>query len=156
MNGNIKHGHARRQQQTPEYRAWAEMLKRCRYEKFKDFDLYGGRGIAVCEKWADNYPAFLADMGLKPSAKHSLDRMNSNGNYQPGNCRWATKLEQGRNRRGVHILNFNGEAKTISEWAAILNVPYRRLQARIYDGWPVEMALLESKKANQGWRRKVA
>jgi hypothetical protein len=87
-----------RQRPTPEYRAWRGMKTRCMNPKKQHYERYGGRGITVCERWISNYEFFLADMGRKPSPKHSLDRINNNGNYEPSNCRWATKKEQIANR----------------------------------------------------------
>ena len=93
----LKHGEAHR---TAEYRAWKAMKERCSYPSHVRFDRYGGRGIEVCERWRNSYEAFLADMGRKPSPKHSLDRHpDNNGNYEPGNVRWATPSEQAWNKR---------------------------------------------------------
>lgn len=83
---------------SPERRAWDSMWTRCRNPRCKKFHAYGGRGIKVCDRWKE-FPAFLADMGHRPSSKHSLDRINVNGNYEPGNCRWATVSQQAYNRR---------------------------------------------------------
>jgi hypothetical protein len=83
---------------TPEYRAWCDLRSRCNNPKVKQYDDYGGRGISVCERW-DDYANFLADMGRRPSPAHSIDRRDNDGNYEPSNCRWATKEEQMQNRR---------------------------------------------------------
>jgi hypothetical protein len=75
------------------------MVRRCYQPTHPNYRYYGGRGIAVCERWRTSFDTFVADMGLRPSAGHSLDRMNNDGNYEPSNCRWATKIEQMQNRR---------------------------------------------------------
>lgn len=86
---------------TPEYTAWAAMIRRCTNPKQDNYRYYGGRGITVCSRWRRSFSAFLADMGRKPSPNHSIDRRENEGNYEPDNCRWATRSEQRRNRRQV-------------------------------------------------------
>lgn len=84
---------------TPEYHAWNAMIHRCTNEKYNNYKYYGGRGIKVCKKWNNSFENFLADMGKRPSSKHSLDRINNDGNYEPSNCRWATKKQQMSNQQ---------------------------------------------------------
>lgn len=95
-NGSFRSTHG--QTGTPEYLAWAGMLTRCNNPKSSNFEYYGGRGIKVCERWLQ-YENFFADMGQKPTPTHTLDRINVDGNYEPANCRWATKKEQAKNKR---------------------------------------------------------
>lgn len=98
---NTTHGHAPGAQLSPTYRSWYGMLSRCRNAKSTAFVNYGGRGIVACERW-EAFDAFLADMGERPPGT-SLDRINNDGNYEPGNCRWATLTEQAQNRRGNRL-----------------------------------------------------
>jgi hypothetical protein len=97
----LKHGEANKPTApiaTPEYRAWRGMINRCYQPSSERFSRYGGRGIVVCDRWHHSFENFLADMGRKPSPKHSIDRIDNDGNYEPGNCRWATASEQQRNK----------------------------------------------------------
>ena len=89
----LKHGYCRNREMTVEYRAWVRMRQRCTNSKLNRWQHYGGKGISVCERWR-LFENFLADMGLRPTSEHSLDRINGDGNYEPSNCRWATRREQ--------------------------------------------------------------
>ena len=86
---------------TPEYLAWKDMKQRCTWPSLAQWKDYGGRGITVCREWMESFEAFLAHIGPRPSAEFSLDRIDVNGNYEPGNVRWATRLQQRHNRRRV-------------------------------------------------------
>ena len=96
---NVKHGHARRNQKTREYKSWVHMIQRCYDENFDFYHNYGGRGITVCARWRKSFEAFLADMGARPP-RTSIDRIDNEGNYTPKNCRWATAKKQRINQRG--------------------------------------------------------
>ncbi len=115
---------------SPEYRVWAGMLTRCRNPKDPTYQRYGLRGISVCERWL-KFENFVQDMGERPSDIHSIDRIDNNGNYEPGNCRWATKREQGSNKRNNRLIEINGVSKTLSQWVRITGRDRGNLIARL-------------------------
>lgn len=117
------------------FRAWRSMKDRCQNPNSERFEDYGGRGITVCQQWLDSYEAFLADMGECPSAEHSIDRKQNDGNYEPGNCRWATAEEQCNNRRNNVRFSFYGMDKTVSEWSRISQVKISTILERLGRGW---------------------
>ncbi len=122
---------------SPEYRAWSHMKGRCYNHKNKSFPEYGGKGIVVCREWVNDFTCFYADMGPRPSPKHSIDRRDGAGNYSKENCRWATKEEQSQNRpEFVVVLTHDGKAQTIAEWARDLGVHPQTLYGRHNLGWP--------------------
>lgn len=111
------HGFSRIGERMPEYRSWESMLRRCCNPRDTFFSRYGARGISVCERWRESFENFIADMGRKPTTRHSLDRINNDGNYEPSNCRWATPKEQARNRRSSKIISVDGVSMTLVEWS---------------------------------------
>jgi len=118
---------------TPEYNIWSGMLKRARGTNKRTIKWYADRGIGVCESW-EKFENFIADMGSRPSARHSLDRIDNDRGYEPGNCRWATPEEQQGNRRTCVRLTLNGETTHLAEWSRRLGVPDYMISARIKKG----------------------
>jgi hypothetical protein len=132
---------------TPEYEAWQSMKARCLNPRHRFFKHYGGRGIKVCEQWRQSFANFVADMGPRPSPDHSLDRIDNNGHYGPGNCRWVTQKEQCNNRRSNHHVTFNGETRTISQWAEVTGILKSCIRLRLKAGWSIEAALTTPSRA---------
>jgi len=120
------------------YKIWQSMRQRCFNAGNPAFKYYGARGIAVCNRWND-YANFVADMG-EPKQGTSLDRINNDGPYSPENCRWATTIEQMRNRRTAKRITYNGATKSIAEWAEHFGIPRGNLQNRIFRGWDLHRA----------------
>ena len=121
---------------------WNAMKSRCYSRRNKSFPAYGGRGIVVCDRWLESFENFLADMGCKPDG-YSLDRVNNDGNYEPGNCRWVTRVVQQNNMRSNVRVEFRSRIQTVSQWARELQMPFITLSSRLRRGWPVESALTE-------------
>lgn len=115
----------------PEYRAWRLMKRRCYGVNYKSYKDYGGRGIRVFEGWLHDYPSFLAHIGRKPSANHSLDRIDSDGHYEPGNVRWATHVVQKNNRSGVIQITSAGKTQSLAAWAREIGITKYKLRRRL-------------------------
>jgi len=139
-----KHGHTRgshgHPRQSPTYQTWVNMIVRCENEHHRKYHLYGGRGIKVCQQWRESFEAFLADMGERPPGK-TIDRKNPDGDYDKSNCRWATWLEQQRNRRNNRRLTFSGETLCLVEWAEKTGISEATLYSRLKAGWTAEQSL---------------
>ncbi len=131
---------------TPENIAWGSMLYRCTNPRAPNFANYGGRGITVCDRWRASFETFLADMGPRPSPRHSLDRIDVNGNYGPSNCRWATSVEQASNKRNNHVMTVDGRSETIAEWARTTGLLVSTIRERIRRGWDASRAVMTQPK----------
>lgn len=124
---------------TKEHRAWAGMLQRCKEGGHKR---YAGRGIKVCERWASSFEAFFEDMGRCPSPDHTIDRFpDNNGNYEPGNCRWATVTEQNNNKCDSVFLDHEGQRLTVAQWARIKGLSRQLIHLRLKYDWSVSETL---------------
>lgn len=130
----LKHGHARAGNFSPEYTCWAHIITRCENKKAHAFELYGGRGIKVCQRWRDSFENFFADMGKRPSKGHSVDRIDCNGDYTPENCRWATQHEQTRNTRRNVMVTIDGVTKCQIDWAKELGIVDSTMRRRVARG----------------------
>lgn len=129
---NTTHGHSARGHMTPEYRAWANMIDRCERHSFKQFHDYGGRGICVAPEWRHDLKRFLADVGMRPGPEYSLDRYpDRDGNYEPGNVRWATWTEQNNNKRNNRFATHDGRTQSVGAWAKELGFKSATLYHRV-------------------------
>lgn len=153
---NTKHGNARRAEKSVEYTTWANMKIRCYNPKSQNFAWYGGRGIRVCDRWLNGeggktgFECFLADMGRKPSPEMSLDRFpDGDGNYMPGNCRWASQTEQVRNSTKTTLVEVGRRKVPMIEAAEMVQMPYGRLRSRKRYGWSDGEALTRPMAAPQ-------
>lgn len=124
---SIYDGHS----QHPLFNTWNGMIDRCHNESSKSYRLYGARGIEVCARWRNSFDDFAADVGDKPSPRHSLGRIDNDGNYEPGNVRWETRWEQQRNKRSCRYVTVSGETKTVSEWARSIGVTSEAMRLRL-------------------------
>ena len=119
---------------TPEYQAWQQMKYRCFNPNHKRYSDWGGRGITVCDRWL-NFKNFLADMGSRPTAKHSLDRIDNDGDYSSKNCKWSTKAEQQNNTRYNRLITIENDTRTIVQWAKEMGFGETIINKRLDMGW---------------------
>jgi hypothetical protein len=132
-----------------EYQIWNLIIYRCTNPNNSAFANYGGRGITICDAWRRDFTRFLQDVGRRPSSAHTLDRIDNDRGYMPGNVRWATKKEQNRNRRSnTHISAF-GKTMTLIEWSELYKVASGTILNRLKLGWPMELALATPVKRSQ-------
>lgn len=129
---------------SPEHMVWVSMIQRCINPSHRYWHLYGGRGITVCKQWRGpmGFQTFLRDMGHRPSQSHSIDRFpDNNGPYSPENCRWATRIEQARNRSTNCLITFRGHTLTIQEWSERSGIHKSVIQWRFRHGWSPQRTL---------------
>ena len=144
------HGCARLNKVTAEYKIWCYMITRCTNPNAGCYKRYGGRGITVCERWR-KFENFLADMGTRPDGL-TIERKDNSGNYEPGNCKWATRTAQANNRRSSLNIAFGGKTMTLAEWGRTIGMPAGRLYQRIRAGWSIEKTLT----TQAAWLRRQA
>lgn len=133
------HGHSKKGNSRT-YRTWKNMKQRCTNPNIPGYKNYGGRGIVICDRWSKSFSAFLEDMGVSPAGAF-IDRINNDGNYEPGNCRWANRAMQNRNRRSVILVEYQGQTKTLVEWSRAVGMRYGLIKYRYHAGWPTDLLL---------------
>lgn len=139
MSRACRHGHAKKGATTRVYKIWDHMRQRCQNKSRNNYARYGGRGINVCDRW-NKFDNFLADMG-EPNAEQSIDRINNDGNYEPSNCRWATRIEQMRNTSTSLLITIGSETLTRGEWGRRFGITGHSISHRLSKGWTTEQAV---------------
>lgn len=143
-----KHGMAN----SKEYKSWQHMKDRCLNPKHKNYSLYGGRGIKICDRWKSSFKNFLEDMGHRPNTNCSLDRIDNNGNYEPSNCRWVNQRVQCNNKNNNVKLVFNNETRSITDWSRELDISYGSLVHHHSKGRDLEF-IINYKKQKENYGR---
>lgn len=133
----------------PSYRVWAGIMGRCTDTRDVNFHKYGAKGISVCKRWMDFW-SFVEDMGEKPTPSHSIDRIDNEKGYEPGNCRWATRREQTLNRSTTKFVEFRGITKCLTDWAREIGMSPQALFYRLNAGWDIERAFTTPTKTAKG------
>ena len=142
LERRTKHGMSSRTEEVPEYSVWENIIQRCTNSKAPNFKNYGAKGVTVCQSWRD-FASFYADMGPRPSRKHTIDRIDNAKGYEPSNCRWATRIEQNNHTsRNVHV-TYDGRTQTVAQWARELGVAYHTLRNRLNLGWDFKRAVTQ-------------
>ncbi len=136
----IQHGHSKKGEMTQIYSTWTAMRQRCNNLKHPEYKNYGKRGIVVCKRW-EKFENFLEDMGEPPTDKHSIDRIDNDGNYCKSNCRWATLKQQQRNKRNNLFITYDGKTQCLAAWAEEFDIKYGTLESRLRRGWSIGKAL---------------
>ncbi len=139
LENSVKHGKCA----TPEYTVWVNLRRRCNEPGHPSFARYGGRGIKMCAEWM-SFKRFFSDVGPRPSSLHSIDRINNEGNYEPGNVRWATQSQQMSNTRATHFIEIDGIRQTVTEWAKQKGIAQSTISHRIARGMSETDAVMTS------------
>lgn len=142
--GVITHGRSK----APEYRVRSMMIQRCTNPKREAFKNYGARGISVCPRWLESFSAFYEDVGPRPTSSHTLERIDNNVGYEPGNVCWATRSEQNNNSSHNRWVEFNGKRQTMTQWSKEVGIPLETLRYRLDRAWPLSKAF--NKEAGRG------
>lgn len=140
-HANRTHGHSVGPNDSPEYKAWAEMKGRCHNPSHAAYKDYGARDIHVCDEWRDDFAAFRAAVGPRPGKGYSIDRIENDKGYERGNVRWASRVEQENNKRSNHRVTHAGRTLTLAEWSRETGIPDKTLLKRLARGWTTEAAL---------------
>lgn len=138
-----RHGHSVGYKRSKTYRVWTNMKSRVQNPKVKEYPLYGGRGIGICQRWLESFENFLVDMGECPKLM-SLERKNNDGDYESDNCKWATVQEQANNRRTNRLITIDGTTLTLSQWSDISGKKPATISARLKKGWEPKRAVMEA------------
>lgn len=139
------HGHTRptAERKSGEYSSWDHMIQRCTNANHKHYHRYGGRGVKLYDRWRHSFETFLADMGPKPTPAHTIDRIDPNGNYEPSNCRWATRAEQMLNLRRTVYVEWEGENQPMQTVAKSFGIDPKVVDARLRKGWDIARSLTQ-------------
>jgi hypothetical protein len=138
----------------PEYYVWKHILRRCTNPRASNYVWYGARGIKVCDEWLDVH-RFFADMGPRPSARHSIDRIDNDGDYAPDNCRWASPHEQAFNTSRASRITIDGVTRTTRDWARVYGVYPSTLWRRLRRGWAPLVALTTPSLRNRRYANRT-
>lgn len=136
------HGELNKPIVSAEYETWRQMKQRCLNPRSRHYKNYGGRGITVCPEWRDSFELFLEHVGRRPSPLHSLDRIDNDRGYEPGNVRWATAVEQQRNRRGLRLITAFNKTQSVAAWCEETGLTHATVLARLNKGWTDPVQLL--------------
>ncbi len=138
---------------TTEYNSWRGMIERCENENHRGYNDYGGRGIKVCQRWRNSFSTFLSDMGPKPDRSYTIERRKNHEGYAPGNCFWASRKVQARNKRNNRLITAHGVTRTLAEWSEMTGVSFSTIVTRIdRNGLSAEEALKPGKRAKKNTR----